>query len=95
VTATLPHNNPSETNTTNGIGSVSETYRGGDRVIYSGEYCLVDSQGRITDFEILTLDEGETFPVPIETDLLYQLHFEIGDPISDGELCREGFETLL
>lgn len=39
-----------------------EIFRPGDKVMYSGEYTLVDQQGNRLDYDFVTLDEGESFP---------------------------------
>lgn len=51
-----------------------ELYKAGDRVPNSGEYCIVDAQGNKLDYDLVTLDEGESFPALKESNLFYSLN---------------------
>jgi hypothetical protein len=39
-----------------------ELFKAGEKILYTGEYALVDIQGNKQDYELIALEEGETFP---------------------------------
>ncbi len=50
-----------------------EFYQAGQTVVASGEYELLDAQGNKTDYDIVTLDEGETFPQIHDPNVCYRM----------------------
>lgn len=64
----------------------TELYRPGSPVKYSGEYVVVDQQGNKQDREMITLDEGETFPLLEDTQYCYALNetgYEAGTSVEE------------
>ena len=53
-----------------------QMYRPGDPVLVTGDYEVVDEQGNVTDYEYITLDEGEFFPPLKATYLYYRLYYD-------------------
>jgi hypothetical protein len=52
-----------------------ELFKPGEKVLYSGEYVLVNEQGqRQENISEVTLDEGERFPDVSEKGLFYMLN---------------------
>lgn len=51
-----------------------ETFQAGQSAPYSGEYALVDAQGNRQGFDLVTLDEGDSFPPVPEQNLFYTLN---------------------
>lgn len=50
-----------------------ELFQSGETVTASGEYELIDEQGNKTDYDIITLDEGEQFPEIKERNLYFRM----------------------
>lgn len=51
----------------------TEVFRPGDTAPMSGEYAVVDAEGNETDYDTVTLDEGDRFPDLVEEGLCYRL----------------------
>ncbi len=51
-----------------------ELFTPGEVVPASGEYELVLENGNKTDYDLITLDEGEKFPPISERNLYYRMH---------------------
>ena len=52
----------------------TELFQAGDRVEFSGEYNVVDEQGNPQGGDMITLDEGDTFPEVNGISAYYQLN---------------------
>ena len=50
-----------------------EIFRPGEKAPYSGEYCVVDQEGNQTDYDTVTLDEGEALPQLQDKNLCFSL----------------------
>lgn len=53
---------------------MQELFEPGQKAIYSGEYTIVDEKGNPQGNDIITLDEGDTFPVVDGINAYYQLN---------------------
>lgn len=52
-----------------------QIFRPGDPVPVTGDYEVVDEQGNVTEYEYITLDEGEFFPPLKASYLYYRLYY--------------------
>lgn len=62
-----------------------ELFRPGEVVPASGEYELVEAQGNKTDYDIVTLDEGETFPNVQDKNLCFRM---VATCLEEEEQCE-------
>jgi hypothetical protein len=58
-----------------------ERFHPGDIAPASGEYEVVDARGNPTDYDLVSLDEGELFPKLKDSQLCYMLHVSEEDTL--------------
>jgi len=64
-----------------------ECFNMGDEIPYTGEYIIVDKQGKKQNYEPMSLEEGEVFP-NLDDLKGKDLFFTLNEPCGDDEQCE-------